>query len=61
MVLVYGTVSTKNKTALLPNLPEYDLPTVNKNSGTTKALMGHGAWLGGALPISVCSTVYTPG
>ena len=32
---------------MLPNLPEFDLPPMNINSGTTKALLGQGAWLGG--------------
>ena len=45
--LVFGTESTMKGAALLPNIPEYNLPPMNRNSGTTKALMGQGAWLGG--------------
>ena len=49
MGLVFGTVSTTEEAALLPNVPEFDLPPMNRNSGTTKALLGQGAWLGGIL------------
>ena len=47
MVLISGKVSTMGEAAMLPNLPEFDLPPMNINSGTTKALLGQGAWLGG--------------
>ena len=48
MVLISGKVSTMGEAAMLPNLPEFDLPPMNINSGTTKALVGQGAWLGGS-------------
>ena len=35
--------------ALLPNLPDYNLPPMNRNSGTTKTQRGQGAWLGGLI------------
>ena len=52
MGLVFGTVSTTEEAALLPNIPEFDLPPMNRNSGTTKTLLGQGAWLGGILNVS---------
>ena len=44
---IFGTESTMKGAALLPNIPEYNLPPMNRNSGTTKAPMGQEAWLGG--------------
>ena len=57
MGIIFGTESTMKEAALLPNLPEYNLPPVNRNSGTTKTQMGQGAWLGG---LNVFSPIATP-